>query len=39
MSIGEKLHYFLDRLRGEVPTARLVKNGLQVGTGFHRMGE
>lgn len=39
MSIGAKLHYFLDRLRGEVPTSTLVKNGLQVGTGFHRMGE
>ena len=39
MRIKEKLHYFLDRLRGEVPTATLIKNGLQVGTGFHRMGE
>lgn len=39
MGVKEKLHCFLDRLRGEVPTATLVKNGLQVGTGFHRMGE
>lgn len=39
MSVAEKIHYCLERLRGEVPTCDLIKNGLQVGENFHRLGE
>lgn len=31
------LHTILDRLRGEVPTSWLIKNGLHVGKNFRRM--
>lgn len=31
------IKYLLERLRGEVPTSTLIKNGLKVGKNFHRL--
>lgn len=39
MGIKDRLHYYLERLRGEVPTKKLEKLGLKVGKNFCRMGE
>lgn len=36
-SMKEFIKYILERIRGEVPTRTLIKNGLKVGKNFHRL--